>query len=315
MSTILALLSIFKINLFGSLISADFWNLKLFGKRKFPKWFLFILIYLIVQIILSVLTREIEDVLFNFRFGLIIILAFSLSTSKFSTQKIGIGLIAIYYLLTPSDVIYYTGIKSVIAITPLLLLPEQLSVRRNIFILIIIPVLALYFSSRALLVGYLLYLIINIYQRRRILILPISLVVLAVFVINFNRLIADNWYSNLVRLNMILEGVKVGSIRTFALGQGYSSWRSGITTAFEEIGINQLGIGTLNPHFIFAEMIIEWGWLGLLIFMFLLMGSFKNSLKSPLGIAIIVACLFTTNTGLERLFLSIGLGKLWQEKK
>ena len=159
MSTILALLSIFKINLFGSLISADFWNLKLFGKRKFPKWFLFILIYLIVQIILSVLTREIEDVLFNFRFGLIIILAFSLSTSKFSTQKIGIGLIAIYYLLTPSDVIYYTGIKSVIAITPLLLLPEQLSVRRNIFILIIIPVLALYFSSRALLVGYLLYLI------------------------------------------------------------------------------------------------------------------------------------------------------------
>lgn len=315
MSTILALLSIFKINFLGSLISADLWILKLLGKYKFPKWFIFILLFLLIQVVLSIFTRETSDLLFNLRIVLIILLAFSLSISTFSTQIIGIGLLVLNYLLISSDLTYYSGVKSAIAITPLLLLPEYAKNKYHILILIIIPAIALYFSSRALLLGFLIYILSIIFIRRRRLLLPVSLGVVAVFATNFNALITDQWYSNLVRLNMILEGVKPGSIQTVFLGQGYSSWRAEISTAFQELGLKQSGIDTLNPHFIFAEMIIEWGWVGFLIFMFLLSRSFRISRAVPSGIAILMACIFTTNTGLERLFLSMGLGILWQSKE
>ena len=314
MSTILAILSIFKIRLFGSFISSDIWLLTLIRKKAIPIWLMRILLFLGIQLALSLLFRNVQDLLFNLRFGLILLLAYLFSLRLPNLKLIGIGVILLYFFLVPSRNIYFENIKSVLAITPLLFLPHNGIERKHWLTLAIIPVLAIYFDSRALLIGYSVFFVLSLYRLNHLFLMPILSFGAFGFYFFFDALVSEQWYSNLIRLNMIIEGASVDSFYTFLFGMGYTDWRGALESTLDGIGIFQKNLETLNPHFLFVEMIIEWGWFGFAAFLGVFSKSVMRITMHPLGVSLITSCIFTTNTGIERLFLAIGIGILWSQK-
>lgn len=311
MSTVLALLSIFKLNFFGSFIGSDAWIFAFFRNKAVPLWFFRIIVFIVFQLILSLLFRNVQDLLFNFRFGLIMVLSYLFSLKTPKIRIIGIGLLLLYLLLAPSNYIYFSSTKSVLAITPLLLLSQRFEIKKYLLTLILIPIIALYFDSRALLIGFTSYIIVGLYTKNRLFLIPLIALGVFGFILSFDSLVSEQWYSNLIRLTMITEGVKINSFNTFFCGMGYLSWREELAAALDGLGVSQRNLHSLNPHFLFVEMIIEWGWLGFSIFLRIFYRSLRNVMNRPLGISLITACVFTTNTGIERLFLAIGIGILW----
>jgi len=95
---------------------------------------------------------------------------------------------------------------------------------------------------------------------------------------------------------------------TILFGVGVSRWQGDLSSLLSwtpnaEDFFNKRA----NPHFLPSELVIYGGLVSLFIFLYFLHLSLRKSPIAPFLVALFAASFFTTNTGVERVFISITL--------
>jgi hypothetical protein len=230
---------------------------------------------------------------------------------------IAYALVFFVWLVVPFDtenIFYLNNSKAWIATFPALFAASQLVANRP-KIALILSIAAIFLSftdssvSRALLLQSLLMLIIALWQiNRRLakLVIFIAGVSSLFFVTAFNEFVEKHDHSNTFRMIMILQIFDFSIIET-TLGRGIDMWRIAAFNALFDMPGAEAFFETANPHFFPAEVIIRGG-LALFICIF---GAFYVAFQRTRLVAVpavmLLATFFTTNTGVERLYMTLGI--------
>ena len=220
----------------------------------------------------------------------------------------------VLYLAVPAyaAVVDLTSIKAWIAVGPILaVLIARLRgwYKTEIAAVAFVLLMALFFQSRTLLITGLLFVCYAYLKASLGWKLAGSLVLIAIAFVLFQemgQLIEAQDHSNTFRSAMILQ-IAQFSPSELLLGRGIDNWR---LAAYREL-INMPGASTFfdtaNPHFFPAEIIIRGGlmWMSILIIFCIILA--RKSYTWLLGGIMIAGSFFTTNTGSERVMISIGL--------
>lgn len=162
-------------------------------------------------------------------------------------------------------------------------------------------------ESRTLLIGsFVLLLLLSIKSLKQFLIIFFAAVTLLLFLSDLAHelLISKQDHSNGIRLIMILSSIG-DSVFELLFGIGLESWRKNLYVVLPDTQNIHNFIPTANIHFLPAEFFLNGGIFFLIVFILLVRNFMSKNFFYPPLIGILVSTFFTTNTGYERLLLSV----------
>lgn len=173
----------------------------------------------------------------------------------------------------------------------------------------LVLLVALMFQSRTLLItglAFITYIYLKVPLAWKI-VGAVLIVALAWLLIGqMDTLIQSQEHSNTFRTAMIIQITRFSYLELI-IGRGIENWqREGYLDLIHLPGAEGF-FETGNPHFLPAEIIIRGGlvWFGLTLFFYRSVA--RSSKTWVLGSILILGSIFTTNTGAERLILSLGI--------
>lgn len=208
-----------------------------------------------------------------------------------------------------------TSSKQWIATFPsLILVYFFLKQKRNIFSLIIslgIILLAIYYSSRILLLLSISLFIFNFIKNKYL----ISIILLSIILLSLNieKYLEVNEYSNIVRFSFFESLFVNFNILELLVGMGFDDYINETYKLFlskeeliENRSYNLLYTDGGNPHFFVIELIIYFGLVGLsmIVYQYLKILNLKDT-KLLVILFIMLISFNTSNTGFERIYLSL----------
>lgn len=316
---------------FGAIIACDIVALVIIALNFRSFWniclhlgLLFIFSGLIISGILSQIINNSNEFVFVARLFLTAIdgIAFALlvkaDRSNFSSILSAVtlgyltGLILFLFLPSFQSLVDLKSLKAWIAVFPMLAVyachAHGWRKARSI-VLGIVVIIALVFQSRTLLTTSLLFIMYTYLQAKLAWKIAGSVVLIALALVllsQMDTLVQAQEHSNSFRSAMILQ-ITNFSYPELLLGRGIDNWRiAGLRDLINLPGAAEF-FEAANPHFFPAEVIIRGGITWLLLITLLCTRIARGSTTWVFGGILIVGSFFTTNTGSERLVISIGL--------
>lgn len=212
------------------------------------------------------------------------------------------------------SIFYFNNLKSWIATFPALFAVSQLTANRpkhSIFWALTAISLSFFDSStsRALLLQSVLLLLMALWQMNRRIAKLAILLVLIISLLSLSALdafVEKHDHSNTFRLIMIMQIVDF-SWGEIIIGRGIDLWRLSAFNALYEMPGAENFFESANPHFFPAEIIIRGG----IAFFVCICGSFyvlfRRSQLVAVPAVMLFSTFFTTNTGVERLYMTLGI--------
>lgn len=211
-------------------------------------------------------------------------------------------------------IFYLNSPKAWIATFPALFAASQLVANRSkVAIVWALASISLSFfddsTSRALLLQSALMLIIALWQDNRLL-AKLAIFVACVsslfFLTALDAFVEKHDHSNTFRLVMILQIFDFSMVEAF-LGRGIGLWRHTAFEALFDMPGAEAFFEAANPHFFPAEIIIRGGLALLVCISGAFYAAFRRSGLVAVPVVMLLATFFTTNTGVERLYMTLGI--------
>lgn len=221
------------------------------------------------------------------------------------------------WLWTPSDgdtLFYLNSPKAWIATFPALFAVSELVAKRSkVAVLWALAGIGLSLfdssTSRALLLQSALILILALWQSNRRLAKFTILAALTGSLFSLAALdsfVEKHDHSNTFRLVMILQIFDFSSIEA-VFGRGIDSWRQVAFQELFEMPGAEAFFESANPHFFPAEVVIRGGLAVFTCIFGAFYTAFRQSRLFAVPMVMLLATFFTTNTGVERLYMTLGI--------
>ncbi len=202
--------------------------------------------------------------------------------------------------------------KAVVALFPLLVMLNIVTFGFRILLIltsVVIFILGANYESRSMMAGVILFLfyhLIRISYRSAVVILGLGFVGFFVLVkIFYDDIVYSENTSNTFRVIMSF-GVFDFSLDRIIFGIGGNEWQDSVANVLSWKDNSEGFFSTkANPHFLPTEIIIYGGMISLIAYMRQWHTILKVSFLGPELIACLVSSIFTTNTGVERMFLAV----------
>lgn len=219
----------------------------------------------------------------------------------------------LWLLLPTDDIFYFNTAKGWIATFPILFF-MYLILKEKPRIALLVSVVFLFIAidnrSRTLqLASFLcfLFLVFN-FNYRRVLIVTIPSVLLAAVI---GVPILSQAASSTEDLSTVYRFYMTANIMDYdfdriLFGVGVSRWQGDLSSFLSWTpNADDFFDRRANPHFLPSEIVIYGGLISLFIFVYFLHMSLRKSPVAPFLVALFASSFFTTNTGVERVFISI----------
>jgi hypothetical protein len=221
----------------------------------------------------------------------------------------------LWWMIPDKNLFFFSDIKGWVASFPMLLF-MYLFLKKKAFLahmaLVFLLFIAMSYASRTLLLCSILCLFFLLFKfnYRQVMLIFTSSILLAMVIgapILSVAVLSTDDLSTIYRYYMTaaLANYEFDSLIT---GIGVSRWHTDISSFLSWTpNANEFFEKRANPHFLPTEIVIYGGFVSLGIFLYILHHCFRNSVMAPFLVAFIFSSFFTTNTGIERVFVSITL--------
>lgn len=224
----------------------------------------------------------------------------------------------LFYLIFPesiTDLLYLSSVKAWIATFPALLTVYFLLQNRNKAALVV-GLLTVLISlnpdsvSRTLLIQSTLLTLYAVWRLDKIvapplLLLAISLLLFTTYDWSY-EVVGQHDSSNTMRMTMITQIFDFSPFE-MVFGRGVELWRvTSLNYLYQLPGADEF-FETANPHFFPAELVIRGGLLLLASVLAMLLIPMRKSSNAVIAIIMMIGTFTTTNTGVERIYISLAL--------